>query len=292
MPKKTSISFGLVGVPVKMTPCVKLSRVGFNLIDKNSGTRISYKKFNANGEKVENDDIVKGYEYQKNKYVVIEPEELEKLKSPRDSDLEVIAFVEDKSIDPIYFVKSYYLVPDGGKKAYALLCAALEHTGKAAVCKTVLADKETPMCIRAEDGVLTACVMAFGSEVAEPPYRAELDCDQKELNLAVQIVESLSGSFDPDALVDEYKERVLEFVSTKSKGEQFEYIPSAETSRPESLMEALLKSVENLSAAPKQRSKTNGLKLTAARKKTVTTDAKSGAKKIRHDRSRISAPQS
>ncbi|MFW5780397.1 MAG: Ku protein, partial [Bacillota bacterium] len=127
---KSSISFGLVFIPIKLVNVIKSNDIGFNMIDKNSNSRISYKKVSlATGEEVRQDDIVKGYQYEKDRYVIFDDNDFEKLKTKKDKSITIEAFVDIKEIDPVYYNKPYYVVPDGAERAFMLLKEAMEKEG-------------------------------------------------------------------------------------------------------------------------------------------------------------------
>ena len=149
---KGSISFGLVYIPVTLYSAVKDNSIGFNMIDKKTMSRVKYKKTCADcdGREVRQEDIVKGFEYEDGKYVVFDDKDFDKLKSKKDKNITIEKFVKLSEVDPIYFDKPYYVVPTGAEKAFAVLLAAMEQEGKAAVAKTVLGTKETLILIRAK----------------------------------------------------------------------------------------------------------------------------------------------
>ena len=151
---KGSISFGLVYIPVTLHNSIRQNDIGFNMIDKKTMSRVRYKKTCEDNENREfkQEDIVKGFEYEDGKYVIFEEKDFEKIKTKKDKNITIEQFVDIADIDPIYYDKSYYVVPTGAEKAYAVLLTAMEQSGKAAIAKTVLGIKETLVMIRAKDG--------------------------------------------------------------------------------------------------------------------------------------------
>ena len=151
---KCSISFGLVYIPVTLHASVKTQDVGFNMLDKKTMSRVKYKKTceECDGREVKQEDIVKGYEYEDDKYVVFTEEDFEKLKTKKDKNITIQKFVDIAEIDPIYYDRPYYVNPTGAENAYALLLRAMEEEKKVGIAKTVLGNKETLIALRAKDG--------------------------------------------------------------------------------------------------------------------------------------------
>ena len=164
---KGSISFGLVYIPVTLHNSIKQNDIGFNMIDKKTKSRVRYKKTceECDGREVKQEDIVKGFEYEDDKYVIFEEKDFEKLKSKKDKNITIEQFVDISEVDPIYYNKPYYVVPTGAEKAYAVLLSAMEQSGKAAIAKTVLGTKETLVMIRAKDGQMLFNTLFFAGQV-------------------------------------------------------------------------------------------------------------------------------
>ena len=171
---KGSISFGLVYIPVTLHNSIKQNDIGFNMIDKKTKSRVRYKKTceECDGREVKQEDIVKGFEYEDGKYVIFEEKDFEKIKTKKDKNITIEQFVEVAEVDPIYYDKPYYVVPTGAEKAYAVLLAAMEQSGKAAIAKTVLGTKETLVMIRAKDGQMHLNTLFFADEVVSNPAKA------------------------------------------------------------------------------------------------------------------------
>src|ERR671937_1035486 len=202
MPKSSwsgAISFGLVNVPVKLYSAVSRKTVRFHQLHDADGVRIQQKRVcPADGEEVPYDNIVKGYEISPDKYVVIEPEELEALDPKKTRAIEIQEFVDLEEIDPIYYDHPYYLAPDtGASKAYRLLLRAMEETNKVAIARVVIRQKESLVAIRATGDVLTMATMVFHDEVVDPgtidevPDEADAQVAQREVEMAQQLIESL-----------------------------------------------------------------------------------------------------
>jgi DNA end-binding protein Ku len=196
------------------------------------------------------DDIVKGYEISPGHHVVITQEELESLDPKKTRTIDIQDFVELEEIDPIYYDAAYYLVPDkGADKAYNLLLQAMKESGRVAVARVVIRTKEHLTAIRATDDVLTMATMLFSDEVV-PADRLDEQADagdgasKRELDMARQLIESLSTEFEPDKYRDEYRERVLDMIERKAEGEEIAVQPAEEPERVPDLMAALEASIK------------------------------------------------
>src|SRR5215218_4001592 len=244
-----AISFGLVNVPVKLYSAVNRKTVRFHQLNGKTGHRIAQKRVDsATGDEVNYEDIVKGYELTKERYVVITPEELDSLDPEKSRTIDIEDFVDLVDIDPVYYDHPYYLVPDkGATKAYGLLLNAMEQSGKVAVARVVLRSKEHLVAIRPAPGnVLTMETMLFADEVVAPeelddlPEGKELKASDRELTMAQQLIDSLSSDFEPGKYRDEYREKVLELIERKASGEEIAVQPEApEPKKVPDLMAAL-----------------------------------------------------
>jgi DNA end-binding protein Ku len=256
-----AISFGLVNVPVKLFSAVSRKTVRFHQLDGEDNQRIQQKRVNPRtGEEVPYENLVKGYEIGPERYVVITPEELDGLSPEKTRTIDIEDFVDLDEIDPIFYDHPYYLVPDkGAEKAYRLLLDAMEAANKVAIARVVIRSKENLVAIRPRGDVLTMETLLFGDEVIEPD---QLDgvpdaADQKktskrELDMAQQLIDSLSSEFDPDKYRDEYRDRVLDMIERKSQGEDVVVeVPAEEPKKVPDLMAALEASI----AQSKQQSK-------------------------------------
>src|SRR5918911_4053548 len=215
-----AISFGLVNIPVKLFSAVNKKTVRFHQIDAESGGRVRQKRVGPDGEEIPYEQIVKGYEIGPDRYVTITPEELESLEPQKTRTIDIEEFVDLEQIDPIYYDHPYYLAPDkGAGKAYKLLLDAMREADKVAIARVVIRSKENLVALRSIDGAITIETMLFPDEVVSPDSIEELasvDGDVKttkrELDMAKQLIESLSGDFEADAYRDEYRERVLDLI--------------------------------------------------------------------------------
>ncbi len=244
MAYKCNISFGLVYIPIKLVTAAMDNDIGFNMIDSKSGSRIKYVKTNADGEKVENSDIVKGYEYEENKYVIFSDEDFEKIKSPKDKNIDIQCFVSVDEIEPVYYNKPYYVVPTGAEKAFNVLVKAMAETDKAAIAKTVLGTKETLIAIRSIDGALMLNTLYFHDEIRQCPYKSEDGSSGKELELAKSIIFGMEEHFEPRSYNDEYRERVLAAIKAKIDGREITAPKTPAGKGISDLMEALQRSLD------------------------------------------------
>jgi len=221
-----SVSFGLVNVPVKLMTATSPKDVRFHQLHDADGGRINQRRVcSVDGEEVEYQHIVKGYDLGGGRYVVVEPEELASIDVEASRTIDIEEFVDLSEIDPVYYERSYYLVPDGrAEKPYALLVETMSRTGKVAIGRFVLRTKQYLATLRARDGVLVLATMLYADEVIEPedlevPTVSDTAPTERELDMAAQLVESLSAPFEPDEYHDDYREKVLALIEAKADGE-------------------------------------------------------------------------
>lgn len=219
---KGTISFGLVNIPVKMHAATENKDIKLRQLHKKCKTPIKYEKTCPNcDEVVNNEDIVKAYEYAKDKFVILDEEELEALrKEQTDKAVEIIDFVKLSDIDPIYFDKSYYLSPDeGGIKAYGLLRHALKDTKKIGVAKMMIRSKEQLAVIRVYDNTLVVETIHYPDEVRNvkevPNVPVKVEMVKKELDTAKMLIEQLTTKFDPKKYQDDYRTALLDLIEEK-----------------------------------------------------------------------------
>jgi DNA end-binding protein Ku len=252
-----TISFGLVAIPVKLYHAVRRQSVSFNQLDERNMARIRYRKVNAEtGEEVGDDHIVKGYEISKGRYVVVDPDELEPFMPVATKSVDLEEFVDLADIDPVYFDTAYHLAPDGPPKPYVLLARAMEASGKVAIGRFVMRNKQYTAAIRAEDGRLVMSTLAYADEVLDPADIDELrdldavEVNDKEVLMAESLVASLAGDFEPEKYRDEYREEVMALIQMKADGEEFQ-MPAAAAEQPKvvDIMAALEASVAAAKAA-------------------------------------------
>src|ERR1700704_1471640 len=231
-----AISFGLVTVPVKLYSAVNRKTVRFHQLSSKTGVRIAQKRVDPqSGEEVAYEDIVKGYELSPDRYVVIEPAELDTLQPKKTKTIEIEDFVELSQIDPIFYDHPYYLAPGpGGAKPYRLLLEAMAETEKVAIARVVIRSKEQLVAIRAMGDVLEMATMLFADEVSSPdrldelPDPKEVKTTKREVDVAKQLIGSPAGDFEPDKYRDTYREDVLALIERKAEGKEMAGEPETE----------------------------------------------------------------
>jgi DNA end-binding protein Ku len=297
-----SISFGLLNVPVKLYSAVSRKQISFRELRASDGSRIRHKRVaEADGEEVPYEEIVKGYEIAPEQYVVLTRDELEELDPKKTRAIEIQDFVDLDDIDPIFFDSPYYLGPDkGAERAYQLLVRAMEEEKKVAIARFVLRNREHLAAIRPMDGVLTMATMRFADEVVSPE---ELDGvtpedvekpQKRELDMAKQLIGSLTSDFEPDKYRDEYREELLAMIERKAKGEEVVEAVSEEpkpTKAPD-LMAALEESLAAVKGEPlAEGAKRDGAKKRKAPAKSsrAKSSAKSSSKSKPRSRSKAKA---
>jgi DNA end-binding protein Ku len=249
-----AISFGMVSVPVKMYSAVNRKTVRFHQLSGKTGVRIAQKRVDSqSGEEVAYEDVVKGYEVAPDRYVVVEPGELETLQPKKTKTIEIEDFVELSQIDPVYYDHPYYLAPGpGGAKPYRLLVEAMRATGKVAIARVVIRSKEQLVALRPMGEALGMATMLFADEVL-PAERldelsdvAEIKTTKRELDVAKQLIDSLAGEFEPDKYSDTYRQDVLAMIERKAQGEEIAVQPAPQqtTAPAPDLMSALKASLE------------------------------------------------
>jgi DNA end-binding protein Ku len=245
-------------VPVKLYSALNRKNVRFHQLSGKTGVRVAQKRVDSqSGAEVPYEDIVKGYELAPDRYVVIEPGELEALEPKKTKTIEIEDFVELSQIDPIYYEHPYYLAPGpGGAKSYRLLLEAMEQTSKVGIARVVMRSKEALVAIRPMGDVLEMATMLFADEVLPPerleelPGGADVKTTKRELDIAMQLVDSLAGDFQPEKYRDTYREQVLALIERKAEGKEIAVQPPPEevhTPVPD-LMSALKASLEAVRA--------------------------------------------
>jgi DNA end-binding protein Ku len=269
-----AISFGLINVPIKLYSAVSRKTVRFHQLNGETGNRIQQKRIDPEtGEEVAYENIVKGYELSRDRYVVITPEELEALDPEKSRTIDIEDFVDLAEIDPVYYDHPYYLVPDkGAAKAYGLLLNAMQESGRVALGRVVLRSKEQLVAIRpSKDGkVLMMETMIFADEIVPPedldglPDKEELKASEREIEMAQKLIESLATDFEPERYKDTYREKVLELIEAKAEGQEIVAAPEP-TKPPEvpDLMAALEASLAALDKPKKRTKKSEAARETA-----------------------------
>lgn len=247
---KGSISFGLVNIPVRLYPATQDRDVEFRLLHRRCRTPIRYQRFCPTcGEAVGAEEMVRAYEWQRDVYVPVEEEELERLPPAAQRTIRILDFVSLDEIDPLYFDRSYYLEPvEGAERSYALLRRAMGESGRVAVAQVAFRQKEHLASVRVyRDRALVLETMHYPDEVRDPSalhgVTGEVEVDPRELELAHTLIERLTVPFDPAKYRDRYREALLELVARKAQGQKWELPRPQEPVGVESLLEALRESV-------------------------------------------------
>jgi len=242
-----TISFGLVSVPVRMYPATESKELRFHFLDKKDLTPIAYEKVRRDDrERVDPDDVVRGFEIDKGRFVEIGDEDIDRLDIELTHSIDILDFVSLDEIDPLYFRKAYYLLPqEGAEKPYRLLVRALDETGKVAIAKIVIRNKEHLACIRPWEGVLLLETMYYADEVRKPEKVGGRSALQEaEVKMAKSLVENLSEPFKPDKYDDRYRKELLQLLRAKAKGKKLPEPEPEEEAEVVDLMAALRESVE------------------------------------------------
>jgi DNA end-binding protein Ku len=278
-----SISFGLVNVPVRMYSAISENDLRFHLIHEPDGGRIGYQKICKNeGEPVPDDEIVKGFEFEDDEFVVLTDEDFEAARTEGVKTIEISDFVPYDEIDPIYFEKTYFLGPQsGGEKVYSLLREAMERTELAGIAKFVMRDRQHLGCLRVREGTLTLEKMFFHDEVRpiDEISPDKVKVSKTELDMATSLIEQFTSSFEPEKYEDTYREALCAIVRAKRKGKTVT-APEPETEEePTDLLAALRASVEAAQKRSGTASKRNGRPArrssSSSSKRTGTTSKKS-----------------
>ena len=248
---KGSVSFGLVNIPIKMFTATEEKDIRFRYLHKECNTPLKYKKTCPTCDKeVSEDEIVRGYEYETGRFIIIDDKDMEALKSEIDGKaIDILDFVNLSEIDPIYFDKSYYLSPqDTGNKAYNLLLKAMNDTGKIAIAKMTIRNKQTLAALRVFENVLVLETIFYPDEVRPvsqvPGLTENIEVNEKELNIATKLIENLSAPFEPGKYKDDYREALKELIQKKVEGKEIEIAPELPHKNVIDLMEALQASLK------------------------------------------------
>jgi DNA end-binding protein Ku len=249
-----AISFGLVSVPVQLFTAVRSHTVHFTQLHAGTNAPVKQQRVDSEtGDEVPYDEIVKGYEVADGRYVVVDPDELTALDPDASRLVDIVDFVDQEQIDPVYYDRPYYLTPNGeaAAKPYRLLTEAMERTGKVAIATFVMRNRSYLAAIRARDGLLVLSTMHYADEVADPAdlqvgdVLEQVEVRDREVTMAEQLIESLTTDFDPTAYRDEHQERIRAFLEAKAEGQQVDLaVPERETGDVVDLVAALERSLD------------------------------------------------
>src|SRR5262245_60842759 len=251
-----SISFGLVSVPVQMYSATKSKELRFHFLHKDDLQPIGYDKVRKDtGEHLDPDDVLRGLEIEKGSYVPIEDEDLDRLDIELTHSVDILDFVDLDEIDPIYYRKAYYLLPqNGAEKPYRLLVRALDETAKVGIAKVVIRNKQHLAALRPHDGILVLETMYYADEIRKPEKMDGTARVQKaEVEMAKSLVENLSADFKPEKYDDTYRKELLALIRKKAKGAKLPEPQQAEEAEVVDLMAALRESVKETKKGRKRR---------------------------------------
>lgn len=255
---KGAISFGLVYIPIQMYRTTRDINISFNQLCKQTKERVHYKKYCMHCDsELKSDDIVKGYQYEKDKYVIMSNDEIEELKTEKDRTINILHFASLDDIDAIYYEKNYYALPEKhAEKAYELLRNAMYSMKVVAIAKTVIATKETLLVLCAKKDEILVKTLFYYEEIAENPnviHHPKLT--KAESDMAKQLVASMTKTFDPQAYQDEFQVRLRQAIESKIKGNEIIQAQDKknDTTTPADLMEALQQSITALKPAKKRK---------------------------------------
>jgi DNA end-binding protein Ku len=264
---KGSISFGLVNIPIALYPATRREELKFRLLRQSDLSPVNYKRVaEKDGKEVSWDQIVKGYEYEKGKYVVLKDEDFERVDLEATQTVDIQDFVDLEEIDPMFFYKPYYLEPQkGGDKAYALLRDALKDSNKVGIAKVVIKTRQYLAGVKPEDGALVLELMHFADELADPgklhvPKKTEVG--KREMTMAKSLIDSMSSKWNPEKYKDDYRDALMEVIEEKVEagGKEIEEKPKKmpKPTKIIDLVSVLQKSLEQTGGKKKATAKSRG----------------------------------
>ena len=278
------LTFGLISMPVRLFSGARGNHISFHMLHRDDNTRIKQQLWCPHDERVvERSEIVKGYEFRKGEYVIIEPEEIKKIEPKTAKAMEILEFVKAEEVDPIYFESSYFLTPEeGGRKPYALLCQAMEETQYVAVAKLTMHNREYTVFVRPYEGGLMLHTMYYSEEVRklENFGRPEVEVKDAEVKIAHQLIEALAGKFEPEKYHDSFEENLKTLIKARMDGEEVTSVEKPRKPAPVvDLMAALKESLAQLPRKPPQRvaQAQKESEIQVVRKGTKTSKRKSAA---------------
>jgi len=258
---KGSISFGLVNIPIALYPATRREELKFRLLRKSDLSPVNYRRVaEKDGKEVPWDQIVKGYEYEKGRYVVLKDEDFERVDLEATQTVDIQDFVDQEEIDPMFFYKPYYLEPQkGGDKAYALLRDALKDSNKVGIAKVVIKTRQYLAGVKPEDGALVLELMHFADELADPQklhVPKKLEIGKREMTMAKSLIDSMSSKWEPQKYKDDYREALMEVIEEKVEagGKEIEEKPkkALKPTKVIDLVSVLQKSLEQTGSAKKK----------------------------------------
>jgi DNA end-binding protein Ku len=272
---KGSISFGLVNIPIALYTATRREELKFRLLRKGDLSPVNYKRVaEKDGKEVPWDQIVKGYEYEKDRYVVLKDEDFQRVDLEATQTVDIQDFVRQEEIDPMFFYKPYYLEPQkGGDKAYALLRDALKETNKVGIAKVVIKTRQYLAGVKPEDSALVLELMHFADELADPKklhVPKKMDVGKREMNMARSLIDSMTSKWEPGKYKDDYREALMEVIEEKVEagGKETEEKPrkAPKPTKVIDLVSVLQKSLEQTGAMQKAKGRSRSKKAHPARK--------------------------
>jgi DNA end-binding protein Ku len=268
---KGFLSFGLISIPIRLSPAARTERISFNQLHKVCHTRLKQPLFCPTCNRmVERSEVEKGYEYEKDQYLLFTEDELEKAEPESARNMEILEFVKVAEIDPLYYDASYYVAPEeGGEKAYALLLDAMQKSGYAAVAKLSMHNREHIVIVHPRKGGLTLHTMFYANEIrsADAGSTTKTEIKDAERALAQQLIKNLAAPFQPDKYHDGYQTRLREMIEDKAKGREIAAVPHVQRAPVIDLMAALKKSLEDSERGQKSLLQVSTRKAVEERKK-------------------------
>jgi len=275
---KGYISFGLITIPIRLYAAARGERVSFNQIHGVCGSRIKQQTVCPVCDRVvERSELVKGYELTKNRYVIVNDDEIKEVAPPSSDSMEIMEFVRAESIDPIYYDTSYFVVPeDAGKKAYSLLMETMKKSGFSAIAKVAMHQREHTVVVRPHTDGLLLHTMFYPEEVRDIPEfgnNNHVEVKPQEVQLAEKLVEGLAADFEPSKYHDQYSDRLMQMIKSKEEGQPVSATEPKRLAPVIDLMQALQKSLGELpqrkpAAMATQRSEEDAVAATPAKKRT------------------------
>ncbi|MGD0543437.1 MAG: Ku protein [Candidatus Acidiferrales bacterium] len=259
---KGYLTFGLISIPIRLSPAARTERISFNQLHKVCHTRLKQPLFCPTCDRmVERSEVEKGYEYEKGQYLLFSQEELDEVEPETARTMDILEFVKLDEIDPVYFDASYYVIPEEpGQRAYQLLMEAMEKSGYAGIAKIAMHNREYIVIIRPREHGLTLHTMFYNNEIrpaAEYGHTDKALIKEQERTLAEQLIESLAAPFEPGKYQDTYQNGLQELIDAKASGRKISVVPHAASKTPViDLMEALKKSLANKTAAAAEKKPT------------------------------------
>jgi DNA end-binding protein Ku len=252
------LTFGLISLPVRLFSGARGSRVGFHMLHRNDNVRVKQQLIcPAEDKVVDRDEIVKGYEYRKGEYVVIEPDEIKKIEPKTAKAMEILEFVKADEVDPVYFESSYYLAPEeAGRRPYALLVRALRESDYVAIAKLTMHNREYTVILRPYENGMMLHTMYYADEVRAMPEVAEPQAELKEaeIKVAQQLISALAAKFEPEKYHDTFEDNVKKLIEAKLEGREVTAVEKPRKPAPVvDLMAALKQSLAQMEKKPAQR---------------------------------------